>query len=202
MTHYLHAVFSSHRSAITIFPQRTDGKHDFRVWNSQLIRYAGYKQPDGQILGDPANVEFTEVRKWRFIFFNVNEAKLQQRQLMQRFLSTRSACSWDGKPRKVVLTSSLSCCKPTGMTLSCSRSPKTSSWRCPSRTQSEFVCVCAKHTEPGKNKREQRGQLQKDVRPLTRLLTALLKQWATLKPKVGLGCCHIPTVPIVPRKHN
>lgn len=49
------------RSAITIFPQRTDGKHDFRVWNSQLIRYAGYKQPDGKILGDPANVEFTEI---------------------------------------------------------------------------------------------------------------------------------------------
>lgn len=49
------------RSAITIFPQRTDGKHDFRVWNSQLIRYAGYKQPDGSILGDPANVAFTEV---------------------------------------------------------------------------------------------------------------------------------------------
>ncbi|CAG5925376.1 unnamed protein product [Menidia menidia] len=49
------------RSAITIFPQRTDGKHDFRVWNSQLIRYAGYKQPDGQIHGDPANVEFTEI---------------------------------------------------------------------------------------------------------------------------------------------
>ncbi|XP_045152640.1 nitric oxide synthase, brain [Echinops telfairi] len=49
------------RSAITIFPQRTDGKHDFRVWNTQLIRYAGYKQPDGSILGDPANVEFTEI---------------------------------------------------------------------------------------------------------------------------------------------
>ncbi|XP_013866594.1 nitric oxide synthase 1 [Austrofundulus limnaeus] len=49
------------RSAITIFPQRTDGRHDFRVWNSQLIRYAGYKQPDGSILGDPANVEFTEI---------------------------------------------------------------------------------------------------------------------------------------------
>ncbi|KAB1255507.1 Nitric oxide synthase; brain, partial [Camelus dromedarius] len=49
------------RSAITIFPQRTDGKHDFRVWNSQLIRYAGYKQPDGSVLGDPANVEFTEI---------------------------------------------------------------------------------------------------------------------------------------------
>lgn len=56
---------SCRRSAITIFPQRTDGKHDYRVWNSQLIRYAGYKQPDGSILGDPANVEFTEVDKWK-----------------------------------------------------------------------------------------------------------------------------------------
>ena len=36
---------------------------DFRVWNAQLIRYAGYKQNDGSILGDPANVEFTEVRR-------------------------------------------------------------------------------------------------------------------------------------------
>ncbi|XP_053225845.1 nitric oxide synthase, brain isoform X1 [Podarcis raffonei] len=49
------------RSAITIFPQRTDGRHDFRVWNSQLIRYAGYKQLDGTFLGDPANVELTEI---------------------------------------------------------------------------------------------------------------------------------------------
>ncbi|KYB25321.1 Nitric oxide synthase-like Protein [Tribolium castaneum] len=49
------------RSAITIFPQRTDGRHDFRVWNPQLLSYAGYRQPDGSILGDPLNVEFTEV---------------------------------------------------------------------------------------------------------------------------------------------
>ncbi|CAL1272101.1 unnamed protein product [Larinioides sclopetarius] len=49
------------RSAITIFPQRTDGLHDFRVWNSQLIMYAGYKQEDGSIIGDPANVDFTEL---------------------------------------------------------------------------------------------------------------------------------------------
>ena len=48
------------RSAITIFPQRTDGKHDFRVWNQQLIAYAGYKNADGTITGDPLNVEFTE----------------------------------------------------------------------------------------------------------------------------------------------
>ncbi|XP_064613409.1 nitric oxide synthase 1-like [Liolophura sinensis] len=49
------------RSAITIFPARTDGKHDYRVWNAQLIRYAGYKQPDGSIIGDPSNLEFTEI---------------------------------------------------------------------------------------------------------------------------------------------
>ncbi|KAJ9597797.1 hypothetical protein L9F63_011405 [Diploptera punctata] len=49
------------RSAITVFPQRTDGRHDYKVWNPQLISYAGYKNPDGTITGDPGNVEFTEV---------------------------------------------------------------------------------------------------------------------------------------------
>nr|XP_032513721.1 nitric oxide synthase-like protein [Danaus plexippus plexippus] len=49
------------RSAITVFPQRTDGKHDYRIWNSQLISYAGYKMPDGTVLGDPMHCEFTEL---------------------------------------------------------------------------------------------------------------------------------------------
>ncbi|XP_031351762.1 nitric oxide synthase-like [Photinus pyralis] len=49
------------RSAITIFPQRTDGKHDYRIWNTQLISYAGYKQQNGKIIGDPMHVEFTEL---------------------------------------------------------------------------------------------------------------------------------------------
>ncbi|KAG1653049.1 Nitric oxide synthase, brain [Nymphon striatum] len=49
------------RSAMTVFPPRTDGKHDYRVWNGQLLMYGGYKQPDGTIIGDRANVEFTEV---------------------------------------------------------------------------------------------------------------------------------------------
>ncbi|XP_064460172.1 nitric oxide synthase-like protein isoform X2 [Ornithodoros turicata] len=51
------------RSAITIFPPRTDGQHDYKVWNSQIIQYAGHKQPDGSIIGDPASVEFTEICK-------------------------------------------------------------------------------------------------------------------------------------------
>ncbi|XP_071038207.1 nitric oxide synthase-like protein isoform X4 [Parasteatoda tepidariorum] len=49
------------RSAITIFPQRTDGLRDCRVWNTQLIMYAGYKQEDGTIIGDPASADFTEL---------------------------------------------------------------------------------------------------------------------------------------------
>ena len=49
------------RSVITIFPPRKEPNKDFRVWNSQLIRYAGYRQPDGTAVGDPASVDFTEV---------------------------------------------------------------------------------------------------------------------------------------------
>lgn len=60
--HVLYATNNGNiRSAITVFPQRSDGKHDFRVWNSQLIRYAGYQMPDGTIRGDPASLEFTQL---------------------------------------------------------------------------------------------------------------------------------------------
>nr|P79209.2 RecName: Full=Nitric oxide synthase 3; AltName: Full=Constitutive NOS; Short=cNOS; AltName: Full=EC-NOS; AltName: Full=NOS type III; Short=NOSIII; AltName: Full=Nitric oxide synthase, endothelial; Short=Endothelial NOS; Short=eNOS [Ovis aries] len=48
-------------SAITVFPQRTPGRGDFRIWNTQLVRYAGYRQQDGSVRGDPANVEITEL---------------------------------------------------------------------------------------------------------------------------------------------
>lgn len=49
------------RSAITVFPKRTDGEHDFRVWNGQLIKYAGYQMEDGCVIGDPSSVDFTQV---------------------------------------------------------------------------------------------------------------------------------------------
>lgn len=66
------AVYFDFRSAITIFPQRTDGLHDFRIWNNQLIMYAGYKQEDGTIIGDPASEDFTEVR-----YFSAHMARIQ-----------------------------------------------------------------------------------------------------------------------------
>ncbi|XP_057216737.1 nitric oxide synthase 2a, inducible [Triplophysa rosa] len=49
------------RSAITVFPKRTDVEHDFRVWNGQLIKYAGYQMEDGCVIGDPSSVDFTQV---------------------------------------------------------------------------------------------------------------------------------------------
>ena len=50
------------RSACTLFRQRLNGpEDDYRIWNAQLVRYAGYKMPDGSVVGDPANTEFTEV---------------------------------------------------------------------------------------------------------------------------------------------
>ncbi|MER5702862.1 nitric oxide synthase oxygenase [Micromonospora sp. NPDC002296] len=56
------------RPTITVFaPDRPDapGPH---IHNEQLIRYAGYPQPDGTVLGDPRNVGVTELalrRGWR-----------------------------------------------------------------------------------------------------------------------------------------
>ncbi|TVY02200.1 nitric oxide synthase oxygenase [Cohnella terricola] len=47
------------RPTITVFaPQNPDGS-SIRIWNHQLIRYAGYRKQDG-IVGDPASVDFTE----------------------------------------------------------------------------------------------------------------------------------------------
>merc|ERR1719347_1975673 len=45
------------RPAITVFRERQEGKIDLRVWNGQVLIYAGYKQEDGSIIGDPMNVE-------------------------------------------------------------------------------------------------------------------------------------------------
>lgn len=46
------------RPAITIFAP-AQGNKRIRIWNHQLIRYAGYEQ-DGHIVGDPASVAFTK----------------------------------------------------------------------------------------------------------------------------------------------
>ena len=49
------------RSTITIFAPTAPGEPGIRIWNPQLIRYAGYRQADGSIIGDPANADLTHV---------------------------------------------------------------------------------------------------------------------------------------------
>jgi nitric-oxide synthase len=47
------------RSTISVYPPFSEESSGIRIWNKQLIRYAGYDLPDGGILGDPDSVEFT-----------------------------------------------------------------------------------------------------------------------------------------------
>ena len=51
------------QSVITVFaprkPQQTDQPDPVRIANHQLLRYAGFEQADGQILGDPHSTTFT-----------------------------------------------------------------------------------------------------------------------------------------------
>jgi nitric-oxide synthase, bacterial len=56
------------RAVITVFPAATPGSEGIRFWNPQLIRYAGYRQADGSVTGDPLNCEFTDAVRalgWR-----------------------------------------------------------------------------------------------------------------------------------------
>lgn len=46
------------RPTITLFPPAVAGEEPVRIWNHQLIRYAGYETADG-IVGDPASIAFT-----------------------------------------------------------------------------------------------------------------------------------------------
>jgi nitric-oxide synthase len=47
------------RPVISVFAPATPGQPYARVWNDQLIRYAGYRSPTGDIIGDPRQVGFT-----------------------------------------------------------------------------------------------------------------------------------------------
>jgi nitric-oxide synthase len=56
------------RPMITVFAPETPARPAPRIWNEQLIRYAGYEQPDGRVLGDPRYRTFTSElihRGWR-----------------------------------------------------------------------------------------------------------------------------------------
>jgi nitric-oxide synthase len=45
----------------TVFAPWRGTEGGIRIWNHQLLRYAGYRGPDGLVLGDPQNVDFTRL---------------------------------------------------------------------------------------------------------------------------------------------
>lgn len=50
------------KSILTVFaPGQADRPLGPRIWNQQLCGYAGYRQADGTVLGDPANEAFTRL---------------------------------------------------------------------------------------------------------------------------------------------
>ena len=56
------------RPMISVFAPETPSRPAPRIWNEQLIRYAGYEQPNGRVLGDPRYRDFTSEliqRGWR-----------------------------------------------------------------------------------------------------------------------------------------
>ncbi|MER7499738.1 nitric oxide synthase oxygenase [Nonomuraea pusilla] len=48
------------RPTITVFAPDAPGVPAPRILNDQLVRYAGYRADDGEIVGDPRNVQLTE----------------------------------------------------------------------------------------------------------------------------------------------
>ena len=48
------------RSTITIFPPRKNGEDPIRIWNHQLLRYAGYKEGD-KVIGDSTSIKLTKM---------------------------------------------------------------------------------------------------------------------------------------------
>ena len=47
------------RSTLSVYATADEGGSGFRIFNKQLIRFAGYSLPNGEILGDPDSVSFT-----------------------------------------------------------------------------------------------------------------------------------------------
>ncbi|MGI8336140.1 nitric oxide synthase oxygenase [Actinomadura scrupuli] len=49
------------RPTITVFAPDRPGRPGPRIWNDQLIRYAGYRQPGDRVVGDPMTAGLTQV---------------------------------------------------------------------------------------------------------------------------------------------
>lgn len=51
------------RPTITVFAPSRPSQPGPQIWNEQLIRYAGYRQPDSTVVGDPQYADFTDLAR-------------------------------------------------------------------------------------------------------------------------------------------
>ena len=51
------------RPAITVFAPDTPARRGPRIWNEQLVRYAGYREPDGSVRGEPSSTRLTDLAR-------------------------------------------------------------------------------------------------------------------------------------------
>lgn len=51
------------RPVLTVFRQSSPDAPGPRIHNANLVRYAGHRMPDGSVLGDPLNVESTDLAR-------------------------------------------------------------------------------------------------------------------------------------------
>lgn len=117
-----------------MFPQRSDGKHDFRVWNSQLIRYAGYQMPDGTIRGDPASLEFTQVPVQSLTYPSGQKPRTDAVPWLQTqcaSLSCSCALTWAGSRAMAALMCCLWSCRLMAKIQRSLKSLLNLCWRCP-----------------------------------------------------------------------
>lgn len=94
------------RAVLTVFPQADADGRGFEVVNPQLVRYAGHRQPDGSVVGDPSTS-----------------------------VSRTSPSRWAGGPRAPSSRSSRSSSATPGAGRPCGRSRRTSSRRSTSPTR-------------------------------------------------------------------
>lgn len=51
------------RPTITVFAPDAPGRKSPQIWNEQLVRYAGYRQPDGSVRGEPFSADLTDLAR-------------------------------------------------------------------------------------------------------------------------------------------
>ena len=84
---------------VSVFASGSAQRPKVRIWNRQLIGYAGYLQSDGSILGDPLNVQFTQ----RVMALGWKGAEPGRFNLLPIVIEMDGATHWFDLPSSVVL---------------------------------------------------------------------------------------------------